>query len=677
MRQKLRSGTGPTGLGPLGSGPTGFGPTGSGPTGSGPTGGTQNFTQGGTQGGTLQLAEEVEIAKPVLKVTGNQSQQKVIKALRKRLDQAKESEVEVQPYLLAARLLASLEIAEGIRFNNPEALAKCIEEGLAAGLKEHEVRQGKALLAKIEVARASSSEDPDELRGVMALAKEVGISETSKEMVVALNRLAFLELRAATAETNIEVLRAAIDFARENNVEKDMIAKAVYKWTLLLLDEAMLEYDLEKLLLCMQDAKELKAPKEVIEAAKVKLRNIDAKAHMEWVTVELEEALAVAKESGARSGPIREAIENAIRAKVDHSEIEPAQHRLSFLELGEVIRNLDATKDMVQKTIQRAKAVGYEESGEEAERRMGEAYIRIQQIEAEAVQKERRENMLIAAKGVDPFTLQAAIDAARECGVDEEELKTRNPFRIQVDSYEVRLSKHFESAIERMNRELPQQLRILYRPFDMKSHAKSNPIYEIFARLAESVIMRVGFFHTSKGLYGKPERLQSGVVRTNCVDCLDRTNVLQFFVGLEVLKQQLTALNLLPEPRLDFDSQVVFVLSELYDLMGDHLALQYAGSVAHKKYQLLGSRPRMMTSSKELLTSIHRHYNNSFTDNEKQFCLNLFLGIYQPSKHPRLHELDCDSWVHHKVLRDDYTPQEWWKAPLQRHADNIAILQRE
>jgi len=85
----------------------------------------------------------------------------------------------------------------------------------------------------------------------------------------------------------------------------------------------------------------------------------------------------------------------------------------------------------------------------------------------------------------------------------------------------------------------------------------------------------------------------------------------------------------------------------------------------------------MMTSSKELLTSIHRHYNNSFTDNEKQFCLNLFLGIYQPSKHPRLHELDCDSWVHHKVLRDDYTPQEWWKAPLQRHADNIAILQRE
>eukprot|EP00439_Symbiodinium_sp_Y106_P070216 s2883_g12.t1 len=87
----------------------------------------------------------------------------------------------------------------------------------------------------------------------------------------------------------------------------------------------------------------------------------------------------------------------------------------------------------------------------------------------------------------------------------------------QVDSYEVRLSKNFESSIERMNRELPENYRsfpILYRPFDMKNHAKSNPtIYEVFARLAESVVTRVGFFHTKTGLQGRPERpfLQQGI----------------------------------------------------------------------------------------------------------------------------------------------------------------------
>eukprot|EP00434_Breviolum_minutum_P022622 symbB.v1.2.019963.t1/scaffold1632.1/size108648/3 len=115
----------------------------------------------------------------------------------------------------------------------------------------------------------------------------------------------------------------------------------------------------------------------------------------------------------------------------------------------------------------------------------------------------------------------------------------------------------------------------------------------------------------------------------------------------------------LPEPKMDFECQAVLVLSELYDVMGDHVALQYAGSIAHKKYQLLGSRPRMMPTSQELLTSIHRHYNNSFTDREKQACLNLFLG---------------DNWLHHKILKDDYNPGDWWMEPLQNYKQKMEPL---
>lgn len=244
----------------------------------------------------------------------------------------------------------------------------------------------------------------------------------------------------------------------------------------------------------------------------------------------------------------------------------------------------------------------------------------------------------------------------------------------KADSCEVRLSRHFESAIERLNRELPASKRILYRPFDMKNHAKSNSIFEVFPRLAETVVKRVGFFHTSSGLPQTPHQVQSGVARTNCVDCLDRTSVLQLFIGLEVLKQQLAALNLLPGPVLDFNSQVVIVLSELYDLMGDHLALQYAGSITHKKYQLWGSRPRMMKLSKELITSIHRHYNTAWRADDKQACLNLFLGIYRPWTHPRLSDLDCDSWLHHRVLHDDYTPGAWWEEPLKSYDLNMGVL---
>ena len=61
--------------------------------------------------------------------------------------------------------------------------------------------------------------------------------------------------------------------------------------------------------------------------------------------------------------------------------------------------------------------------------------------------------------------------------------------------------------------------RILYRPFDMKNHAKSNSaaIFEVFSRLAESVVSRVGFFHTKMGLQDAPEKLPGNPRTASCV----------------------------------------------------------------------------------------------------------------------------------------------------------------
>ncbi|PWS21854.1 hypothetical protein DKP78_21415, partial [Enterococcus faecium] len=41
-----------------------------------------------------------------------------------------------------------------------------------------------------------------------------------------------------------------------------------------------------------------------------------------------------------------------------------------------------------------------------------------------------------------------------------------------------------------------------------------------------------------------PLLLQKGVLRTNCIDCLDRTNVAQFAFGLAALGRQLHVLQL-------------------------------------------------------------------------------------------------------------------------------------
>lgn len=78
--------------------------------------------------------------------------------------------------------------------------------------------------------------------------------------------------------------------------------------------------------------------------------------------------------------------------------------------------------------------------------------------------------------------------------------------------------------------------------------------------------------------FNKTCTLQTGIIRTNCVDCLDRTNTAQFAIGKCALGFQLCALGVLESPKLEFDSDCVRMLEELYEDHGDTLALQYGGS---------------------------------------------------------------------------------------------------
>lgn len=79
----------------------------------------------------------------------------------------------------------------------------------------------------------------------------------------------------------------------------------------------------------------------------------------------------------------------------------------------------------------------------------------------------------------------------------------------------------------------------------------------------------------------KTSRLQHGVLRSNCIDCLDRTNVAQFSFGLAALCQQLQALGLHDDVQIAIDSDLGLALMGIYEKMGDVLALQYGGSTAH------------------------------------------------------------------------------------------------
>ncbi len=74
---------------------------------------------------------------------------------------------------------------------------------------------------------------------------------------------------------------------------------------------------------------------------------------------------------------------------------------------------------------------------------------------------------------------------------------------------------------------------------------------------------------------------QQGVFRINCIDCLDRTNIVQSAIAKVILETQCRKLGLLPP-----DEQLPSNCRSMYQTMwannGDVISRQYAGTAALK-----------------------------------------------------------------------------------------------
>ncbi|PKA61449.1 Phosphoinositide phosphatase SAC4 [Apostasia shenzhenica] len=145
--------------------------------------------------------------------------------------------------------------------------------------------------------------------------------------------------------------------------------------------------------------------------------------------------------------------------------------------------------------------------------------------------------------------------------------------------------------------------------------------------------------------------LQKGVLRTNCIDCLDRTNVAQYAYGIAALGQQLHILGFLDDPIIDLGSPLADDVMDLYEKMGDTLALQYGGSAAHNKiFSERRGQWKAATQSQEFFRTVQRYYSNTYMDPLKQDAINIFLGYFQPQEgRAALWELDSDQ--HYNIGR--------------------------
>ncbi|KAK5113633.1 hypothetical protein LTR62_003260 [Meristemomyces frigidus] len=124
---------------------------------------------------------------------------------------------------------------------------------------------------------------------------------------------------------------------------------------------------------------------------------------------------------------------------------------------------------------------------------------------------------------------------------------------------------------------------------------------------------------------------QTAVVRTNCMDCLDRTNVVQSMLGRWTLTRQLTDLGVLrPGETAQDDQAFESLFRNVWADNADVVSRSYSGTGALKTdFTRTGNRTRA-GALQDLSNSITRYAANNFTDGPRQDGFDLFLGAYQP-----------------------------------------------
>jgi hypothetical protein len=215
------------------------------------------------------------------------------------------------------------------------------------------------------------------------------------------------------------------------------------------------------------------------------------------------------------------------------------------------------------------------------------------------------------------------------------------------------LNESYQAGVDYINIDLKLEEKIMYLHYDLKNERRQAKFYRHFYEISYGLIEKTNMFSfipdiRSNSTYNL--ELQSGVIRSNCVDCLDRTNVFQQVIGTAVMVNQLRSMGVnAKEP--NNEEHMFGILTELYKKMGHELSSQYAGSLAHK--QTIKDNRTMMNKIidkvPEIFNTCKRYFNNSFNDQYKQASINLFLGKYKIGKMPgHLWDLTTDSMLHRK-----------------------------
>jgi hypothetical protein len=204
------------------------------------------------------------------------------------------------------------------------------------------------------------------------------------------------------------------------------------------------------------------------------------------------------------------------------------------------------------------------------------------------------------------------------------------------------LAKGFEEVVNQLKP--ASRCPLTYVGFDFHKECKKKGKWDNLARLVEqteSNFQSIGHFGRAKD--GTVLRYQSGVIRTNCMDNLDRTNVVQSLYarrsmlrqldcgGVDEVKEVVGASLKIKAATLLSTGWPAF--EKIYKAMwvgnANALSQLYAGSGALKVDFTKTGKRTFKGMFDDGVNSCWRYYVNNFTDGYKQDAISLMLGNYK------------------------------------------------
>ncbi|KAL4539610.1 hypothetical protein Ndes2526A_g02636 [Nannochloris sp. 'desiccata'] len=192
---------------------------------------------------------------------------------------------------------------------------------------------------------------------------------------------------------------------------------------------------------------------------------------------------------------------------------------------------------------------------------------------------------------------------------------------------EGKLSAAYATAAAAVTNENPD-FRLVPFDFHKQCGATNYANLEIlWNQVEEDFLSRGYWFRESNGEKG----IQTGVFRTNCIDTLDRTNVVQGLLARRALEHVLRRQGFLSSeetlasrfPAVEVAFRVMFADH------GDEISRQYAGTGAMKSAFTRTGKRDLAGLLDDGAKSLTRYFLNNFRDGEKQDALDLVTGSYK------------------------------------------------